>query len=98
MRQIGTFEDFHRSVKVRASSDRSFCVVFAIFFAVLGLSPLRHGKPVHAWAFILSALFLAGAILRPSLFHPLSILWLKLGAVLGRITNPIMIGLMFYAI
>jgi hypothetical protein len=37
------------------ASDRSFGLTFAIVFALIGLSPLVRGRPVHGWAFVVAA-------------------------------------------
>jgi hypothetical protein len=36
--------------------------------------------------------------MRPSLLSPLNRLWLGLGAILHRIVNPLVMGLMFFAV
>jgi hypothetical protein len=41
-------------------------------------------------------LFLAAALLRPSILHPLNLLWLKFGLLLHRIVNPVVMALLFY--
>jgi hypothetical protein len=41
-------------------------------------------------------LFLAGAWLKPSSLQPLNRLWMKLGLLLHKIVNPIVMGLLFY--
>jgi hypothetical protein len=41
-------------------------------------------------------LFLSAASFRPALLHPLNRLWMKLGLLLHKIVNPIVMGLLFY--
>jgi hypothetical protein len=81
-----------------SSSDRSFGIVFAIFFALLGAWPLVHHHPARPWAFYLSAAFLLLALIAPRILHPLNLLWTRVGQLLGKITNPIVTGLMFYLV
>ena len=80
----------------RGSSDRSFGVVFAAASAVLALLPLLRGRDLRLWALIVAAAFLGAALLRPALLAPLNRLWSRLGSLLGRVTNPIIMGLVFF--
>jgi Saxitoxin biosynthesis operon protein SxtJ len=96
--QTGIHEDFSRADSVRGSSDRSFGFVFAAVFSLVACLPLLHGKPVRAWAFGISALFLLLALIRPGLLGPANRLWTRLALLLSKITNPIMTGLMFYVV
>jgi hypothetical protein len=42
------------------------------------------------------ALFLLAAYFRPSALRPLNMLWMKLGFLLHKIVNPLVMGLLFY--
>ena len=55
---------------------------------------LRGGAPRY-WALILAGTFLAAVYLASSLLQPLNILWFKLGMLLHKIVNPIVLGIMF---
>ena len=93
---MNTHEELTRKHAVRGSSDRSFGLVFATFFAFVSLAPLWKHHPLRPWALALAALFLAVGILRPVWLHPLNQAWIKLGLFLGRIVNPIVMGLLFF--
>jgi len=94
----GTHENVARDQEVTASSDRSFGFTFAGFFLLVGLWPLTRGGPVRAWAFVVSAIFLMAALVRPGLLAPLDRLWLRVGLVLHRVVNPLVLGVMFYGV
>jgi hypothetical protein len=81
--------------KVAESSDRSFGLVFATVFALIGFWPWLFGRQPRLWAFAVTALFLAAAFLFPRLLAPLNFLWKKLGLALHHITNPIIMGLVY---
>ena len=89
-------ESFAHDEPVRTSSDRSFGFVFTAVFAVIGLAPLVAGHPWRPWATIVAALFLTAALLRPALLAPLNRLWTKFGLLLHRVTNPILMGFVFF--
>lgn len=91
-------EDLNRVHVAEPGAPRGFGIVFAAVFAVIGLWPLTDGEGVRAWALAVAAVFLALALIRPSLLAPLNRIWLGLGAVLHRVVNPLVMGLMFFAV
>jgi hypothetical protein len=95
---MNTHEELTREHAVRGSSDRAFGIVFSVFFALAGLAPLLKHRPIRSWALVLGGLFLAVTIVRPVWLHPLNQGWIKLGLLLGRIVNPIVMGLLFFVV
>jgi Saxitoxin biosynthesis operon protein SxtJ len=95
---MSTHEDFSRHAEAKGSSDRAFGFVFAIFFSLVGLAPLRTHHSVRWWALTLALLFLAVALLRPVWLNPFNRLWTKLGLLLGRVVSPIVMGLLFFLV
>lgn len=91
-------EDLKRAEGVRGSSDRTFGLVFASVFAFLSLWPLRAGGHVRAPALGVAGVFLAVALLRPALLHPLNRAWTALGLLLGRIVNPLVTTVLFFLV
>ena len=86
-------EDFTREETVQGSSDRSFGLVMAGFFAIVALLPLRHAplSSIRWWALAIAVAFLALALLWTAPLHPLNRLWLKLGLLLSKIISPIVL-------
>ena len=82
----------------KGGSDRGFGVVFAILFVVIGLFPLLDGGPPRAWALGIAAVFLAVALVRPSLLAPLNRVWFKFGLLLQRVVNPLVMALIYFAV
>jgi hypothetical protein len=91
-----THEDFGRDELVHGSSDRAFGLVWSAFFAVAGLWPLIGARPVRTWSLCAAGAFLLASLIRPSALAPLNRLWLRLGLLLQRITNPIVLGILFF--
>ncbi len=87
-------EDYAR--RIEAGSDKSFGVVFAVVFAIIGVFPLWGGGSPAYWAFGLSAVFLALALARPATLTPLNRLWHLLGLGLGKVVNPLVLGFLFF--
>ena len=91
-----THEVFSRDETVVAGSDRSFGLVMAAAFAVVGSLNAWHSGRVWPWTGGLAALFLVAGLLRPSLLHALNLIWLRFGLLLHRVVNPIVMALVFY--
>ncbi|CDL00684.1 conserved protein of unknown function [Magnetospirillum gryphiswaldense MSR-1 v2] len=77
-------------------SERSFGIVFAVVFALIGLWPLKAGGDMRLWALGLAALFLVVAFVAPKLLKPLNLLWFKFGLLLHKIMTPLIMGLLFF--
>lgn len=93
-------EDFTRAEDPGGSSDRSFGIVMAVFFALVAILPALHGplSSIRWWAAALAAVFLALAQLGSELLRPLNRLWQKLGLFLSKIVGPIVLSLIFFAV
>ncbi|MFT3988958.1 SxtJ family membrane protein [Aestuariivirga sp.] len=79
-------------------SERNFGLTFAGVFAFIGLIKWVLGGDVRWWALGVSALFAAFTFAAPSALRPLNGLWFKLGQLLHRIINPIVLSLLFVAV
>jgi hypothetical protein len=95
---MAAYEDFHRDENVNPSSNRTFGMVLAAFFALIGVLPLLRGHPLRVWALPLSGIFLLAALVAPAVLAPLNRVWTALGALLHKITNPIILGVFFYLV
>lgn len=70
--------------------------MFTVVFAIIGLWPLTGGNGVRLWSLGIAGLILAAALIHPVLLAPANRLWMKFGLLLHRITNPIIMGLVFF--
>lgn len=73
-------------------------LVFSAFFLFLSFTPLLKGKPFRFSTLWLAILFFLLAFLFPKALHPLGKIWLKLGLVMHRVMNPLILGIVFYVI
>lgn len=81
-----------------ASSPRSFGFVFTIFFLVIGLAPLvKHGA-IRIWALVFAGIVFAFALIAPQLLIVPNTIWLKFGALLHRVTQPLILGMLYYLV
>lgn len=91
-------EQYTETEPPRTSSDRSFGIVFAVFFTLLALLPLRHAGQPRWWAAALALLCMALACLWPAALHPANRAWTQLAKLLNKLTNPLVTGLLFWAV
>ena len=93
-----THENFSRTDEVATSSNRSFGLVMAGACTAFGLYPLVvDGRP-HWWLLAPAGMFLLLGLVRPDILGPLNFLWTRLGLFLGKLVNPIVLGLMYYLV
>jgi Saxitoxin biosynthesis operon protein SxtJ len=83
---------------VKQSSNRTFGLVFAVFFALVALLPILRGHAVRGWALPVSALFLFTALAAPKILAPLNRAWTALGTLLHAVINPLVLGVLFYLV
>lgn len=91
-----THERLTHTERIEGSSDRSFGIVFAVVFAIIGLWPLISGAEIRLWSLAIAAGFLVVALLRPRVLAPLNRLWMRFGLLLSKVVNPVIMGLLFY--
>jgi hypothetical protein len=91
-------ESYVRDEAVEGSPNRSFGLVFAGVFALIGFLPMIFGGVARLWAIVLSVAFLAAALAFPAVLTPLNRLWTRFGLLLHRIVSPIVLGIMFFGV
>ncbi|PNG25097.1 SxtJ family membrane protein [Methylocella silvestris] len=91
-----THENVASFRKVVLGSNRKFGMTFAAIFAVFSFLPLIHGHSPRWILLIVAVLFAAVAMVAPERLDPLNRAWFKLGLLLNRIVNPLVMGLMFF--
>ena len=89
--RVGYGEAFHRS------SDRTFGVVFTVFWSIVAVAPLRKGGSIRTWAVILAAAFLVCVLIRPTVLAPLNRLWQRFADLLQTFTNTIVMTILYFS-
>lgn len=84
------------SSQTATASNRSFGIVFTIFFAIVGLLPILSAQPPRMWALVLSVIFLLLALLAPDSLALLNQCWAKFGALLHQIVSPVALAILFF--
>ena len=78
------------------SSNKSFGLLFFIFFLVLGLWPLKNSGDFNYYLVVISGIFLILGLTNSRLLSPLNKAWIKFGEILGFIIAPIVMALVYF--
>ncbi len=82
--------------EVKMGSERSFGLVFAGVFLIVGLFPLLGDGAVRWWSVAIAAAFAVIAFAIPKILAAPNRLWFKFGMFLGGIVAPIVMALLFF--
>ncbi|MGE0657917.1 MAG: SxtJ family membrane protein [Reyranellaceae bacterium] len=89
-------ENFQREEEVKGSSNRMFGLVFFVVFAIISLWPVLFGNPLRWWTAPIAGAFLVVALVKPDWLAPLNRQWTRLGLLMHKVVNPLIMGLLFY--
>lgn len=79
-------------------SNRSFGLVFFIFFILIAIYPVFNGNEIKIYFVIISLIFLVLGLINSAILSPLNKIWLKFGLLLGKIVSPIVMGIIFFLV
>tara|TARA_B000000609_G_scaffold147530_1_gene130512 strand:+ start:80 stop:337 length:258 start_codon:yes stop_codon:yes gene_type:complete len=82
--------------KIKVSSNKSFGIVFSIFFLLISVYPLLNNDPIYYWSLFVSFIFLVLGLMNSKILSPLNLLWFKFGILLGKIVSPVVMGIIFF--
>ena len=83
---------------MKRSSEKSFGILFSIFFLLIAIWPLLEDNTIRFWALSISFIFFVLAYLKQELLKPLNVGWIKLGESLGKIVAPVVMALIYFFI
>ena len=69
--------------------------VLALLFGLL--VPWLIGRPIPIWPWAVGGALVAFAMVAPTMLRPVYRVWMRFGLLAGRITTPLVLGLVFYA-
>ena len=90
------FEHNRSYFKIKGGTERSFGLVFAAVFTIIGFYPLWYNENIRLWACIIAFIFLFFGIFFPKILIVPNKLWFKLGLLLGAIVAPFVMGMIFF--
>jgi hypothetical protein len=95
-------ENYRDEEPIRAGGDRAFGCTVGIILMVIGTARAFAASAIPIVAcliFAVGALLLLLGIFAPARLSPLNTIWLKLGATLAKVVNPVILtGLFFFVV
>jgi hypothetical protein len=82
--------------ELKGSSDRKFGLVMAAACLLFALLPLWRGGNVRIWLALPGVLLLMAAIIYPRVLATPNRYWTRLGLLLSKVTNPLLMALLFF--
>jgi len=83
---------------IKIGTNKSFGIVFFLFFLIVSLFPLFKDGNIRVWSLIISIIFLILGLLNSKFLTPLNKIWFKFGILLGSFVSPIVMSIVFFAI
>lgn len=98
MRSQDNHENLKRNHGFKTASPAQFGITLAIVLGVTALLTIKKGGA--QWTFFLtgSVIFTLISLLFPQVLGPLNWLWTRLGLLLARLTNPLILAGFYYLV
>jgi large-conductance mechanosensitive channel len=96
---LSLHENYRDEEPIEAGSNRAFgCTVGSILLVIGAAKAVATGAlpPITCLIFAVGAVLLLLGIFAPSRLSVLNRIWLKLGAVIAKVVNPIVLALLFF--
>jgi hypothetical protein len=84
--------------KIKIGTNKSFGIVFFLFFFIISIFPLFKDGNIRIWSLIIAIIFLFLGLMNSKILTPLNIIWFRFGILLGSFVSPIVMGLVFFLI
>lgn len=91
-------EAFQRDDDSQGPSNRSFGLVFAVVFGIIGFFPLIRGESPRIWSIAIAIVFTIAAMLFPATLTRLNKLWMRFGLLLHKVVSPVVLGFLFFIV
>lgn len=79
-------------------SNRAFGTVFLIILILVAVYGKWNNLVWYRWPAIGAVILLIVILVRPTILIPINRTWMRFGNVMHRLTNPILIGVIFFGI
>ena len=86
-----------KNSNIKIGTNKSFGIVFFIFFLIVSIFPLFKEGDIRIWFFISAIIFLVLGLMNSKILTPLNKIWFKFGILLGSFISPIVMGIVFFA-
>ena len=87
-----------KNSNIKIGTNKSFGIVFFLFFLIVSIFPLFQNGNIRIWPLIMAIIFLILGLLNSKILTPLNKIWFKFGILLGTFVSPIVMGAVFFII
>ena len=87
-----------KNSNIKIGTNKSFGIVFFLFFLIISIYPLLTENEIRLWALIISIIFLLLGLANSIILNPLNKIWFKFGILLGSIVSPIIMAIVFFIV
>jgi len=87
-----------KNSNIKIGTNKSFGIVFFLFFLIVSIFPLFKDEDIRVWSLIIAIIFLVFGLLNSKVLTPLNKIWFKFGILLGSFVSPIIMGIVFFVI
>ena len=91
-----SLSEHKQNIQVERGSEKSFGLIFAVVFFIVGLYPLVNNKDILLWPLITALIFLLLSYVAPKILSVPNKLWFKLGLALGAVVAPVVMALVYF--
>lgn len=85
--------------ELQLPTDKKFGYFFSLIFIVLSSYFFLKNSNLLSYIFLsLAIIFLIFAIFKSEVLHPLNILWMRFGVLIGMVVSPIVLGAIFFGL
>ena len=86
------------SNELKINSNKSFGIVFFIFFLIISLYPILKNENIRIWSLAIALIFMILGLLNSKILSPLNRLWFNFGLILGKVVSPVIMGFIFFVV
>ena len=80
---------------IKKSSEKSFGIVFSLFFFILSIFPIFFQKQLNLYFLLIALVVIFFAFFKPIIFFYPNKIWMKVGELLNFIVSPLVMLLIF---
>jgi len=85
--------------KLQLPSDKKFGYFFSLISVALSVYLFSKSSIYLFYIFFsLAIIFLIFAIFKPKALHPLNILWMRFGLLIGKVVSPLVLAFIFFGL
>lgn len=84
--------------KIKKSDLRTFGLIWAGIFLVIGIYPLLDNENLRIWSVVISLLFIAVSFIKPVIMTTFYKKWVLFGAVIGGIVSKVIMFILYFGL